>query len=475
VREIDAMSKMVANTKVEFDWMLSEMKKIISTPDQLTIGEIYTAILDGWLHPNPIGQRMPTIFGEDNVKNRGIIKALVKGTGIGTITVRDISEDDAMRKVYPGIKWLVIDGGHRARAIKDYMNNRFAVYGKKYKEMDTEWKEFFKTSLINLDKKICTSQQAIDIFRDLNNTTQVNGYEMIMCDDESAICEYVRSYVRVVEEYGNTPHKIFACQDSSKGIIGEHFKDSPDKGALWATMMFVVIHKVLGKGNVSAGEKETFKLIEEEYAGKNKLTKSAQSVIDRFWDDLLRFQRVRPGNIPLKLFGAFQLVWFYLYEKNSKFKIEEMDYFAPTFMKVYKAYNKQSKIKNVEHYVWKNLDAFSKEEEQRKVADILIKDMGEPEEFGILFRDEDRVLTKREKEDKLIDQGYRCYFDMNTDKCPQQGKLLTLDESIGAHDIPWAQGGRKEDAVISCEKCNNLQGQMTNQEFISYLNTKQAA
>jgi len=469
------MSKMVENTKVEFNWMICQMKRIISTPDQLTIEQIYTAIRDGGLHPNPIGQRMPTVFGFDNVKNQGIIKAILKGNGIGTITVRDISEDAAMQKVYPGVKWLVIDGGHRTRAIKDYMNNQFAVDGKKYKELSDEWKEFFKSSLINLDKKICTSQQAIDIFRDLNNTTQVNGYEMIMCDDESAICKYVRSYIRVVKEYNNTPHKIFTLKDSSKGIIGEHFQDSPDKKALWATMMFVVIHKVLGKGNVAAGEKETLKLIEKEYARKNKLTKSAQAVIDRFWDDLLCFQKVRPGNIPLKLFGAFQLVWFYLYEKNSEFKIEEMEYFAPTFMKVYKKYNKQSKVKNVEHYVWDNLYSFSKEEEQRDIADILIKDMGEPEEFGILFRDEARVLTKSEKEEKLIGQGYRCYFDIRTDKCSQQGKLLTLDESIGAHDIPWAQGGKKEDAVISCDKCNNLQGQMTNQEFISYLNTKQAA
>jgi len=471
------MSKMVENTIVEFNWLLDQSKKIISTPDQRTIEQIYTDIRDGDLHPNPIGQRAPTVFGFDNAKNIGIIEAIFKGNGVGTITVRDISKDKEMQKVYPGVKWLVIDGGHRTRAIKDYMNNQFAVYGKKYKELSDEWKEFFKSSLINFDKKICTSQQAINIFRDLNKTTQVGGYEMIMCDDESAICKYVRSYIRVVKEYDTTPHKIFATQRSSKGIIGEHFKKSPDQRAAWATMVFTTIHKVLGKGNVDAGEKATLKLIEEEYAGKNKLTKSAQAVIDRFWDDLLLFQHTRGGgHIPLKLFGAFQLVWFYLYEKNSKFKIEEMEYFAPTFMKVYKAYNKQSKdVEDGEVYVWKNLDAFSKEEEQRNIADILIKDMGEPEEFGILFRDEARVLTKSEKEEKLIDQEYRCYFDIHTDKCSQQGKFLTLDESIGAHDIPWAQGGKKEDAVISCEKCNNLQGQMTNQEFISHLNTKQAA
>ena len=261
------MSKIVENTKVEFNWLLGRTKKIISTPDQLTIEQLYTSIRDGDLHPNPIGQREPTVLGFDNVKNQGIIKAIIKGNGIGTITVRDISKDKEMQKVYPGVKWLVIDGGHRTRAIKDYMNNQFAVWGKKYKELSDEWKEFFKSLLITLDKKICTSQQAIDIFRDLNKTTQVNAYEMIMCDDESAICKYVRSYIRVVKEYNNnTPHKIFALKDSSKGTIGEHFQKSPDLRAAWATMMFVVIHKVLGKGNVAAGEKETLKLIKEEYA-----------------------------------------------------------------------------------------------------------------------------------------------------------------------------------------------------------------
>jgi len=472
------MSMMVVGTKVHFNWQLNQINKIISTPEQISIEEIHAAIIDGWLHPNPIGQRMPTINGIDNVKNKGIIEAILKGNGIGTITVRDISNDKEMQKIYPDVKWLVIDGGHRTRAIKDYMLNRFSVFGKKYKELSDEWQEYFKSSLINIDRKICTSQQAIDIFRDLNKTTQVNGYELIMCDDESLICKYVRSYVRSVEEYKNTPHKIFALKDSSKGIIGEHFQDSPDKRALWATMMFIVIHKVLGKGNVSAGEKETLKLIEEEYAGNNKLTKSAQSVVDRFWDDLLRFQIVRPGNIPLKLFGAFQLVWFHLYEQNPRFKIDEMQYFVIKFMQVYKTYNKQSNNEYFEDerkYVWDNLDAFSKEEEQRKIAAQLIEDMGEPEEFGVLFRAKKRNLTKREKEDKLIDQGYRCFFDIHTDKCPQQGKLLTLDESIGAHDIPDSQGGNPEDAVVSCETCNNLQGQMTNKEFISYLNNKQAA
>ena len=496
------MSKMVENTELERNWMLDQSKRIISTPDQLTIEEIYTAMRDGDLHPNPIGQRAPTVLGFDNVKNIGIIEAILKGNGIGTITVRDISKDKGMQKVYPRVKWLVIDGGHRTRAIKDYMNNQFAVWGKKYKELSDEWKEFFKSSLINLDKKICTSQQAIDIFRDLNKTTQVNAYEMIMCDDESAICKYVRSYVRHVDEYGNTPHQIFALKGSTKGIIGEHFKDSPDKRALWSTMMFVVIHKVLGKGNVAAGEKQTLKLIEEEYAGKNKLTKSAQSVIDRFWDDLLRFQKHRPGNIPLKLFGAFQLVWFRLYEETSQFKIEEMAYFFPEFMKAYQKYNTQSKKKYVKYddpklqaewekdpkrqaewkirqkYVWDNLNSFSKEEEQRNIADMLIKDMGvtrdEAKDFGIVFREEDRSMTRSERQEKLIEQGYRCLFDIRTAHCPQQGQILTLDDSVGAHDINWGAGGSKKHAAVTCRKCNNAQGQMTFQEFEDFLNAKHA-
>ena len=34
------MSKIVENTKVEFNWLLGGTKKIISTPDQLTIEQL---------------------------------------------------------------------------------------------------------------------------------------------------------------------------------------------------------------------------------------------------------------------------------------------------------------------------------------------------------------------------------------------------------------------------------------------------
>ena len=70
------------------------------------------------INPNPIGQRPPVSVGYN--KSKGIIDSLLKGFSIGEITLRDIREDALNQKIYKGCDFLVIDGGHRLRAIRDF-------------------------------------------------------------------------------------------------------------------------------------------------------------------------------------------------------------------------------------------------------------------------------------------------------------------------------------------------------------------
>ena len=69
---------------------------------------------EGMLNPDPIGQRPPTSSGPK--KSIGIIASMLDGYGMGMITIRDISDDDFLRALY-GCDYLVIDGGHRCRAL----------------------------------------------------------------------------------------------------------------------------------------------------------------------------------------------------------------------------------------------------------------------------------------------------------------------------------------------------------------------
>ena len=82
-------------------------------------------VRDGLINPDPIGQRPAVTSGPK--KAQGIIDSVLNGFSIGAITVRDIIGDDKNRKVYPDVDWLVIDGGNRIRALRDFQNGKVTI------------------------------------------------------------------------------------------------------------------------------------------------------------------------------------------------------------------------------------------------------------------------------------------------------------------------------------------------------------
>ena len=96
-----------------------------STFKVVTVRDLIDLTNSGKLNPDPISQRPTTSSGPK--KSQGIISAIAHGYGVGMITVRDISRDDEMQKVYPGVQYLVIDGGHRVRALVEYYTNNFKI------------------------------------------------------------------------------------------------------------------------------------------------------------------------------------------------------------------------------------------------------------------------------------------------------------------------------------------------------------
>ena len=164
------------------------MNTTIST---FKVADLIDMAESGLLNPNPIGQRPPTSQGY--AKSIGIVTSYFRNGSAGIITLRNISEDEEMQKVYPGCKYLVIDGGHRIRAIRDYKRGKFKVDNRKFIQESEGYREIFLNIDVPIDIKICSSQEAIRIFKDLNETTHVNFIESIMCDDQSEICKYIRS------------------------------------------------------------------------------------------------------------------------------------------------------------------------------------------------------------------------------------------------------------------------------------------
>ena len=436
-------------------------------------------VATGKIHPNPIGQRPPVSSGY--TKSHGIVRALVMGYGIGQITLRDIRNDTEMQKVYPGYDYLVIDGGHRTRGIYDFTRNRFKLDGKYFNESNID----LESIQISLDIKECTSAESIEIFRNLNETTGVNPIEMIMSDDQSLICKEVRSRTMYIKEYDNKPHILFESTINRDGLaVASHFKSNPNPRREWDKYVFVAIHKVLGRGNVDAGEPESIELIKEEYAGKNRVNKNVLKTVDRFLDDMYNFYKTRSGYVKLNgdVFSAFQLTWFGLYGKNSEFVIEDMEQFVHKFSYAYTlltgnsdvTYNHKNIIiddltVNIKEFFRQRMKNFSNGKTQKLCENIILKEMCNssdffnPEDFGVVFREEKRSVKLETRLEKLSIQGFVCAID---------GKPLKIEDSVLGHDTPWAKGGQLKDGAVIRKSHHRDMGSITLDEYRMVLRSR---
>lgn len=427
------------------------------------VREVYNLTDGGLLNADPIGQRPPVT--QSHEKSIDIIQSLMDGYGIGMITLRDISEDKEMQKIYPGVKYLVIDGGHRIRAIGGYMRNKFRVKKKFYRELTPEEKKVFEEIKIVLDSKVCTSKQAIEVFRNLNKTTDVNFMEMLMCDDESPNCRIVRSMTRPYKEYGNTPLGLFNTVFNKDGEEKSRYFDmAPNHRRKWDEYAFIALIKADAGGNVAAGQPAIIEIAE----GRPALSKTTVKVAERFFEDIERVCDWRGSRkINNDIFAAMQLVWFAFYEKNKNFKIDDVEKFHDSFFEAYTAlsgstpshYDNETVGSGVDkmfvkEYIRKNCKNFANEVAQKTCAEFFLDEMGE--DCGVVFREEKRSLSTKQREEYLAKQGFKCAID---------GLPLKLEDSVWGHDTAWAKGGSLMDGAVIRRTHNTDMGSCTLDEY----------
>jgi hypothetical protein len=293
-----------------------------------------------------------------------------------------------------------------------------------------------------------------------------------MSDDISQICKEVRSLTQYYPEYRNKPHSLFERTiNRNDEEVSVKFNTYPNPRREWDKYVFVAIHKVIGGGNIDAGERDSQTLIELEYKGENKVNKTVMKRVNEFLDDVEDFQRYNYIKLNGDIFSAFQLVWFDLYSRNDSFKITDMESFFDEFKRAYTlltgkdtTYNERTIIidgltVNLKEYVRKNMKNFSNGKAQREVAKIFREEMiSDPKDFGVTFRDSKRSLTTTERDEKLALQGYRCAID---------GMPLKLQDSVWGHDTAWAKGGKLEDGAVIRKTHNRDMGSMTIEQYTS--------
>ena len=350
-----------------------------------TVREILEMINTKVLKIDPIGNRPSSVDDDGNSKNVGIIESLEKGIGISTLILRDTSNAPNLQKLYGKVvKFVVIDGGHRTRAITWFINgDRFAITVDGVEYLWSELDDVIRQKILDFPVPVsivkCNNKQAKEIFIAHNKTTVVKPYSIIMSDEESKVCEYVRQMTKNYREYKTLCHDIFEVRDS--GPLYFHGSVA-NKHNIWDTFVFVVIHKVMGKGNVVASEHTSNELVDSDTKG---LSTAVKDEVKKFFDILLEIYDHKQKLITNDFFGCFQAVYFEMYERsNGKFNVTDMDTFAHKFHDAYTVLTSKKnprtitvddEVLKISSYIKTHSIAFSKVSEQKQVAELFFAEM----------------------------------------------------------------------------------------------------
>lgn len=434
-----------------------------STIKVMSLQEIVNLAITGKLDPNPIGQRPPVTSGIK--KSVRIVRSMLNGFGCGMLTIRDIREDEEAKKIYKA-DFLIIDGGHRVRASVKFYQGKIAINGLTYIDMD---EANLSEIMVPVDIRICTSQEATELFRNINETTPVNFMEMVMSDEQSPVCEFIRRQTMHVKEYGNEVHPLFEYFQNAKGDwVVKNFDGDPNPRRKWDEYVAISLIRAIEGGLVDAGQIQ----IEEICANGNPpMTEKSKKIVNNFLNDALGLRKFRGKKFNQDVFAAFLVYWFGLYDENSVFTIDNRNGFYQDFMKAYTIltgtadtsleevtifFEKQTHF--IKQFVRKNIKNFSNAAKQQEVYRIFRK---YTDGVGIVFRSEKRSESSTVREQQLILQEYKCAID---------GLPLSLENAVFGHDTPWSKGGL--DGMMIRDVHNRDMGTLTLEEYRTILRAR---
>lgn len=437
---------------------------------------------DGSINPDPLAQRPPVTSGQN--KSIGILSSLLSGYSVGSITVRSIKSNKKLQDLYAGAEWLVIDGGHRIRAFRDFFNGDFGVNGMLYRNMSEEEKQSFRDIAINVviyDN--IDDEDATNIFRSLNTVTPVNTIEMIMANESSLVARFIREYVKTYREYDyNKIHGIFSLEINNSGKTkAKYWSTDINPRRKWEEFVAVVLLKALGGGNVNAGLEAIAKLVDEDEPIPAKIKKT----VDKFFDDTLKVFKHKGQKLNASMFGSFHCVWFGLFERGD-FNIKDYNKFAREFFKINSKYKGKTPNENDERTIEyrtgergttkKEFDTVKKfarmateypsnPAAQHQVSELYLDAM---DLSCVTMLAAERTMSRSTKFDMLASQGFKCYLD---------GQPVDIEDAIYGHDLAYHKGGETDflNGKIVRKSHNEDMGGLTFKEYLMVLNMRKQA
>jgi len=434
-----------------------------------TITQIATLASTQKLNPDPIGQRPPVDSGWGT--SQGIIDSIITGFSIGELTLRDIRGDDAQEVYGSGTDFLVIDGGHRIRAIRDYIAGRFAWGKMKYSELDEAVRQAFDNIQINVTEYKCTAPEATEIFRRLNISTPVNEMERIMANDQSEVARQIRTRTRFYREYKNDPHPLFEVVARNQAPEKPTRWESKviNERRVWDRWVAIALLKSEAKGHIDAGYPAISKRVDED----DEISKKTLEILDKFLDDVCLVSTSCNRQFNPRMYSLFMHTWFEMLSRDPKFKIDNHKQFGQKFFKalahlvgvksdkyedVKREFqidlNKRERIE-VKQFAKNAATNFANIYQQREVANLFLEEMGDLFDC-VTIREVKRSETKYNIQDMLALQDYKCEID---------GLPLDIENAIFGHDLSWGKGGNHDDARVVRKIHNQDMGATTIDQY----------
>ena len=409
----------------------------------------------------PIGQRLDTeVVG----KKEGIIGSILDGQDIGMITIGESPKN----KLY---KYESIDGGHRKRYIKGYMENKFPVRGKYFSQLSDEDKKLFKNyqMVLCIYGPLSVFEKGF-VFRNMNLTTDVNHQEHRNSFGDIDIANLIRFQVRNVVGINNIPHQLFESSGKHFRYLG--FNNNRLRQEQYVTYF---TYRLLQDEKVGSGsQSELTKFYENDFTKEqiDKLKSELDELLSFLLNCSVAFKKKSTTGLSQRYFKVLSFLWFHMMDNCKKFKVKNNDY--QNLMKLFQ--EADLRVQRKEELIdldfdegrtigqaYMNYPGGYTDKSDDKVKQTLIWLLEELDIDDIFIElDNKRSYTKQEKINKLIDQDYKCYIT---------GQDVDYKDCEAAHITAYDNGGKStyDNFVMVLKKHNRDMGTMNLHDYMETL------
>ena len=421
---------------------------------------------------NPIGDSKPS-------KEQGIINSIMKGGDIGEIKIVKLPQDDPSEFQYESI-----DGGHRKRAIKEFLSNGFPlhktsilkeVYAKGLDEEQLESFFNFKIRVVIYDN--LTNREKGEAFRDTNNTTPVKNQETLNSYGDAPIANLIRQTARKVEGIESFPHELFTTYKTTSGnIVYPNIATNNTRLRLDELVARITYMCYRDEKPVIAPFEGIQSMYDSDPSVKDvkKIEKKLNNCLDFLYKcSMEKKAKLKKGLTYAQTVMLYRL-YFYFKKTYGNFKIESYEKFWVEFNEAFNVFNssnpKRDDIVENGRLIYEAFNQHLGEHKTQFKFDNTIQWILEEmnlEEATVADRDNKRVFPREWVEMKLADQKYKCWVS---------GEELDMDDAQGGHIASYSSGGKTEYdnlVVISAEHNRRMQDQNAHDYKEAWLKSNQ--